>query len=127
MTWAVDNQVAVAGHTTGEARLKVRECRWTADFNMPCMIRPRTENGKIPVFVRRKKTGDLLQVVSVNCADVVDECDDFFKLAEGNPGQILCELKGVCHVVCAVEQEVWLKEAEIVPSKSEAMPALRSS
>ena len=118
MTWAVDNQVAVASHTTGEARLKVRECRWTADFVMPCKISPRTEDSVIPVFVRRKSTGDLLQIVELSCSDVVDECN-YFKLADGNPGQMMCEMKGVCHVVCAVEQEVWLKEAKILPPQPE--------
>lgn len=113
MTWSVDSQVAVSRGKIGEARLMVKECRWTADFVMPCRITPRTENLKIPVFVRRKKTGDLLQVIGVNCSDVVEECDDYFKLSEENDSQILCELKGVCHVVCAVEQEVWLREAEL--------------
>ena len=112
VTWSVDHQVSVAGGNTGEARLKVKECRWTADFNLPCKVRPRTDDKKIPVFVRRKKTNDLIQVIDVTCTDVVDECGgDHIKLDEDDQGMMTCEIRGVCHVVCAVEQEVWLKEA----------------
>ena len=114
----------MAAHTTGKANLQVNEQQSTAKVSMPCTISPRTEDGKFPVFVRRKKTGDIVQRINICCEDVVDKCKASFELAEGNPRQILCELKGVCHVKYALQQEVQLNGTQI--SSTSTQPEVTS-
>ena len=74
----------------------------------------KTNRNKIPVFVRRAQTGDLIEIIYVPCAAVCEECPTHFTLCRDDPGVMLCDLRGLCHVVCAVEQKVDLREATLV-------------
>ena len=75
---------------------------------------PKATKAKIPVFVRRKTTDDLLKVIYIPCSAVCKECPSHLSLSPDDPGAIVCELHGACHVVCAVEQKVRLREATFV-------------
>ena len=118
----------------------MNECRWSSDFTLECIIRPRrrtllddlTRDAdtsqsddddhdalKFPVFVRRKATGELLQVVNIPCQAVCGAYPAHFKPCPADPSSFCCVLHGAAHVVCAVNQKVWLKEARLLGEQHE--------
>ena len=102
LTWGVDSQVKVEKKSRVVATLMIREEEMTADFTINSVIR--ATHGVIPVYVKCKKTGQLLEmleILSENLSEILPESEGFVRI---DNNAVRCETKGTMRAVYGSEQ-----------------------
>jgi hypothetical protein len=107
LTWGVDSEIRVDGKSRAVAALIVREEEVNADLTVDSIIRPLYE--VIPVYIRRKKTNQLLEIIEIpsqNLPDILSDSEGFQKVDECS---VKRETKGVVRLVYGAEQVIDLR------------------
>lgn len=107
LTWGVDSEIKVDGKSRAVAALIVHEEEVNADLTVDSVIRPLYD--VIPVYVRHKKTNQLLELLEIpsrNLPDILSDDKGFQKVDECS---VKRETKGVVRLVYGAEQVIDLR------------------
>jgi len=107
LTWSVDSQINVAGKTKAVAALMIREEEVNADLTVDSVIRPLYD--VIPVYVRLRKNGQLLELIELPSKDLPDILSDSEGFQKVGDCSVKRETKGVVRLVYGAEQVIDLK------------------
>lgn len=126
MTWSVDSQVKVEGRSRAIAALLVREEELTMDMTVDSVIRARRDH--IPVYIRHRKTGELVKRLGIpakKLADILSTDEGFHKVDSAGASSVRRETKGVVRLVYGAEQVIDLKSVPLQQSSDQGLQATR--
>ena len=126
LAWSVDTQVDVAPRTKATASLIIQEKTFEADYTILTTIRPIREG--ITVYVRRKKTNDVITKVEIlrdGFASLFVDKGGFQAGSDPDHHAVTCLTRGTCRAVYGAEQMVKVTHQKLDEDEADTQrPAL---